>query len=586
MPGFAKPIDQQGQEEVWKALGRHLKTTLFGEPSTLPYSASNKYSRDLNPVEAFDKEKNPEGAIFAQPGLYWQEAQIRGVAKPAARFLRKIMQSEFKARGPHPVAGRPAEEMTADEIYSKILRGPWFRGQEETPKIVGMSDIATPRIAHRGQRWTGRTDLRTEEPGIGNVGEPRGISLSYDPAVSRHFAKENLQEYPGRALANKASHLDYKAGKIADKVDAALAKIPGETEVPESVVAQTFKAKKYYDIAAKLRDKARELPASIGDRKKINRMLPMFEGAPEQNVLIATKPEHGKILNDAYTKAANRMLELYPKLRKEVIKGRKFYEALEKATPQFTKDFDDIHPVRQFNELLTEELQSQGYKGLLHSPHRYSEYELRMFDPKDVIHLDKRRAPTAKSEGFSYHKPWEEKSSVARLRDAKVPLQEEHTAMTKDKTGAHLYEWYNQIPEEALAGKWAKPRDRYLNRQQEKEMSILDDLAHDIAGPPTLSVKGKKAADAINEKMLGGPVVENIPGKKQYYAIPEYDYTKMKGADKAAFEGAVEIWDDPLKQTESFFDKYPQNPKVIKYLDEFAQKEYGVPFKALIVSEP
>lgn len=528
MAGFAKPIDQQGQEEVWKAIGRHLRTTIFGEKGSLPYSASNKYSLDLNPVESFDREKNPEGAIFSEPAVPMSESQIRGVATPAAKFLRKMMQTEFKARGPRPKTG------TDDDIYSTLLRGTWFRGQEETPKIIGMSDAAKPRVAHRGQRWTGRSDLRTEEPGTGNVGEPRGISLSYDPATARYFAKENIAAYPQSKLTGKASELQYTAMNMDD------------SPKKEQLLA----------LQKKLLSKA-EVTVNPGERKKINRMLPMFEGAPEKNILVATKPEHGAILNEEYTKAANRMMELYPLLRKEVIKGREFYKSLENAAPHFSAEFDDVNPVRHFNELLTEGLKARGYKGLLHSPHRYSEYELRMFDPQDVIHLDKRRAPVAKSELFTYHKPWEERSSVARLRDAKVPLQEEHVAMTKGKTGAHLYEWYRQIPEEALAGKWAKPRERYLKRLADAEYSDLD---------------FHKKMDKLNMTNTAKPSEFNI-----YYKEAEKILKKV-GSDS----DAVKIADTLVKYKNTDYGSKVLNSM---YLGGLITKESKNLIKALMISE-
>lgn len=43
-----------------------------------------------------------------------------------------------------------------------------------------------------------------------------------------------------------------------------------------------------------------------------------------------------------------------------------------------------------FNRYLTERLQEKGYSGILYSPERYREYELKMFNPDDVTMLDMR----------------------------------------------------------------------------------------------------------------------------------------------------------------------------------------------------
>ena len=56
----------------------------------------------------------------------------------------------------------------------------------------------------------------------------------------------------------------------------------------------------------------------------------------------------------------------------------------------------------KFNKAITEELQARGYKGILYSPHRYGEYELRMFNPKDVLLTDLRRKGETGVKGLTY----------------------------------------------------------------------------------------------------------------------------------------------------------------------------------------
>ena len=145
MPGFIDRDPERSIKEVYEDLSNHLKEVLFPK-AELPYSASNQYSRDLNPVEAFDRSVNPEGAIFAEPNVPITESQIRGLPTKLAKIVRKAMQAELKARGPAPFEpstktlsqrawanGPPSENPTLDEseIASRLLRGTWYRGQSQ-----------------------------------------------------------------------------------------------------------------------------------------------------------------------------------------------------------------------------------------------------------------------------------------------------------------------------------------------------------------------------------------------------------------------------------------------------------------------
>lgn len=111
---------------------------------------------------------------------------------------------------------------------------------------------------------------------------------------------------------------------------------------------------------------ARVLPR-LGDRpSKV--ILPgwMGEGTEEAN----------KVLWDAYTKVA---------------KSQGFYDPGElfefySKAHQMTDAYK--YGAKIVNKELTQQLQQRGYKGILYSPHRYDEWELRMFDPADVMMLD------------------------------------------------------------------------------------------------------------------------------------------------------------------------------------------------------
>jgi hypothetical protein len=56
---------------------------------------------------------------------------------------------------------------------------------------------------------------------------------------------------------------------------------------------------------------------------------------------------------------------------------------------------------KRFNTHLTQYLQSKGKRGVLYLPQRYNEYEMRMFDPRDVVMLDFRNLEDAGVKRFA-----------------------------------------------------------------------------------------------------------------------------------------------------------------------------------------
>lgn len=143
MPGFVNPDETESRQNLYRDLLSHLNTTIWGSPSTLPRSESGKYTLDMNPVEAFDKSKNPEGAIFAEPQLNWIESAIntkgpgwqsRTLDWLAGRLGKAPKQATVeswiaKAKG----AGLPTEERnTFERMLSESNYGPKDRVGAET----------------------------------------------------------------------------------------------------------------------------------------------------------------------------------------------------------------------------------------------------------------------------------------------------------------------------------------------------------------------------------------------------------------------------------------------------------------------
>src|SRR5574343_1126357 len=205
MPEFVNPDETESRQSLYRDLLSHLNETIWGSPSTLPRSESRKWTLDFNPVEAFDKSKNPEGLIYAEPDIKWTESQIRGYPKAIAQTIRRAMQNEFKLRGKKDYSNvikrqipdepyRSTEDLlyksgydfdwTAEQlknsnlpkdqlkkqlsfldselkrlpssdpeelVASKLLRGTWYRGQEEYPQILGKEKLIDPSTGKEGE---------------------------------------------------------------------------------------------------------------------------------------------------------------------------------------------------------------------------------------------------------------------------------------------------------------------------------------------------------------------------------------------------------------------------------------------------
>lgn len=95
MPGFVNPDETESRQNLYRDLLSHLNTTIWGSPSKLPHSESGQYTLDMNPVEAFDKSKNPEGAIFAEPEIHWSEAIAKVDAVKMLAKGAKVIYSDL-----------------------------------------------------------------------------------------------------------------------------------------------------------------------------------------------------------------------------------------------------------------------------------------------------------------------------------------------------------------------------------------------------------------------------------------------------------------------------------------------------------
>jgi len=101
MPGFVNPDETESRRELYKDLLSHLNKTIWGEKPDLPYSESGKYTLgDYNPVEAFDKERYPEGLIYKEPSV------------PITESIAKVDAIKMLAKGAKQIFGKDLKRIT------------------------------------------------------------------------------------------------------------------------------------------------------------------------------------------------------------------------------------------------------------------------------------------------------------------------------------------------------------------------------------------------------------------------------------------------------------------------------------------
>jgi hypothetical protein len=346
---------------------------LTGVPATRRYLESVESGRPLAPVaagaEAVLNMPTSLGAGSAAKltakalGTVGIEDAVKylGVigipAKGAVKKLREVMAIENRARG--------AAE--AGDTVGKILRGTFWHGRPRYPKVEELGErlvTSTPR-KDTTTLYEGLPSYRDIRGKKGNLGEPEGISLSYDPAVAAHFS----------------------------------------------------------DSAP-----------------NIGRVFPRYGGKPEDKILKAWTPEAGEILNASYEDAVHEVFTKSKGLASDVQEAIVSYGELPGKAFRNVLQGDQVK-YREFNKALTASLQNKGYKGILYSPGRYDEQELRMFNPEDVLHLDERSKDIARP---SLTSAAYESNLRSRLWEGTQKKLIEHQKLTSGAP-AHLYEHYENI---------------------------------------------------------------------------------------------------------------------------------------------
>lgn len=340
-----------------------------GAPLIWPFENPPAYSTKYGPKE---------GSLFA-PRRVLDPTAFMGVIKQSkgiATNLRKLMQQEIKARGP----------AIGDDIESQILRGTFYHSRRTQPGGRETKALAkeVPQTYQKSLSDIVREVFSYGEkpPTSSNLGEPTGISLTAQPKLFRSGSfGSTLKADTGKT-------------KLVNKWSKYLS-LPSMGQKEEKRVTATRHGINKLDL--------------MPDRANFARVLPMYGGRPEDNILVAYQDT--QTLKDAYVKTAKSLLgqrdqkfrqsgtsllEQFnvssPPLDKWTLESLEKYEnSLDFAEDSVIKELISFGTKRkEFNRLLTEELKSAGFKGILYSPRRFDEAELKMFDPRDVLKLDER----------------------------------------------------------------------------------------------------------------------------------------------------------------------------------------------------
>lgn len=281
-------------------------------------------------------------------GLF-ADPQVLGlgmIAGAKGPVLRAAMRAETVARGKAPAGG-------IGKLIHDVVSGSWWHGRKSYPK--------------RGESFAevrGRT---------GNLGEPMGISLSKVPGVAMKFAGElPYEEVEEKLWAKVLDAYKRKFGTIPNR--------PMKLDEIKAAVPEAYK--KYEDITGRL------------GLRPISRAFPLVGGPPAERIIpgwIGPGTEEAQeVLKELYSKA--------------VVKSPTSILPLERTVSSYAESVGRD----RLNRLVTEGLQEKGYKGILYSPARYGEHELRMFDPKDVLSLGKVIDPASATYALE-HLPGREK---------------------------------------------------------------------------------------------------------------------------------------------------------------------------------
>ena len=385
---------------------------MFSEESVIPRKVP-KYTTGQIVKDAFKtwkgwrkeqwpfREMSEEELMESAAGFVGGGGTIKR-AKLAGPRIREVMAKEFRSRGAKRdwmLEPEITHEGKVKSLLDYVTRGPWFHGRRTYPKA-------------------GETFGRSRISGT-NLGEPTGLSLTGTESIAAKFAKEipvrrkaamKLHDKLSKLLERRSERFDVsKTGQKAwDEYAQGITASKRASNYGELQRLQGISTRKLSDIRKKahaLMPETKRIEAIERSLDKLGlnedifaRVVPRFGAAPTDVILPAWKgpgTEYAQeILKDAYSDAARVII-------RRKYKPGQLQAYLETDAPQVNpgRSLADV-TLRNtldtertaMNEMIVENLQKKGYKGLLYSPRRFDEFELKMMNPQDVMMLDLRKA--------------------------------------------------------------------------------------------------------------------------------------------------------------------------------------------------
>lgn len=360
------PITQETMdlwENGWNSLKRMLTPEITSEGVGTPQSvgwvgetlAGTVMSK--TPQEAFQS-----GLMSMTPGMIASNFRTSQMIQQ----LRKSMAEEMRSRG-------PIGQVTPSEMQA------WTMHKEKFPMEV----VGTPEYK----------PFKSVQSEYGPITDPIDQILrgSWYHGMSKESRNKLFGDLPSQMPGESALIEANRQGIPISHHDSA--SISNKLGEPAGV------------SLSMLPTKARQFSAD----EFIHRVQPQYGGSPiDRTVNLMTKEGRGT-LNDAYDVVANKILAT------PTYYGAEQISPLEHLAKQLNWERDVVtkgtlkgeisHPYSYlqdkqhqffdtgfFNKQLSEQLQSQGKRGILYNPQRWDEYEMLMLDPKYALPLDYRKA--------------------------------------------------------------------------------------------------------------------------------------------------------------------------------------------------
>jgi len=349
-----------GTLESWKRAGLTILDLFKGVVSDAPVGdVLRAVGVTMPPRTPFEESVKQSVIDFGIP----VGGQIKGLAKSGVGpEIRRMMTQEFRARG------KPT-----GTLVDEIVRG--------TPYHGGAYEMY-PKLGEHFQPNKFRT---------GNLGEPDGISLTFNPYLYQRNESYAKQPKKYKTIVDRLYTMERK---LDNRISTIFRKIKTSPN-PPPVLGQELE--RLNELKSKVHIRIGKVLELERQPPPFARVFPHFYGAPD-NVVVKGWVGGGddKLIKDAYMYALKQMPELWivrESVGVEVARSMHTFKLPDLVgLENYLASSPDL--LTHFNHHLTDYLQSKGKRAMLYLPQRFGEYEMRVFDPRDVTMLDVRKLGT------------------------------------------------------------------------------------------------------------------------------------------------------------------------------------------------